>query len=266
MSEKPSIVLPRFEDVADLEAIASLADVEVRFVERVFGTPADRYVDRLHNAGLRGLGTVLDLGCGFGQWALCLAQMNTSVIGVDPAPQRVDALRQIAERLGMAGLSVFEGSGEAVPAADASVDGVFCFGVAQYVEPGVLMGEIARVLVPGGRAYVNGKDVGGYVFDWLEGRHRAGDFEPRQVTVDAFRNTLVLEQSGKLPADCTWPDRIVPMDSLVEAALEHGLQVVATGEEGSTTAPGVTRRPSDPFFPGTYRGLPNAFEILVMRP
>lgn len=260
------VELPAPSDLLALPSVSKLRDVDRRFVERVYATSAERYVNRLHNAGLRDRARVLDLGCGFGQWTMCLAQLNRTVVAVDPSPARTGALAEIAEFCGLANVEIATAGAEEVPVDDASVDGVFCFGVAQYVAPECLMGELARVLARGACAYVNGKDIGGYVFDWLEGRHRASDFEPRQVTVDAFRNSLALERTGRVPDDCEWTDRIVPMEALAGAARTQGLEVVGQGEEGSLCSEGMERRDSAPFFPGSYRGLPNAYEILVRRP
>ena len=255
-----------FAAIPRLPALAGLCERDRTFLSRIYDTGPQRYLDRLHNIGLTGLGRVVDLGCGFGQWTLCLAHLNAEVLAIDPQQVRCQSLEAIAAHTGTRNISVYQAGAESLPIESASIDGVFCFGVLQYVDTDAFMAEVARVLRPNGIAYVNGKDIGGYVFDWREGRHRGTDYEPRQVTVDAFRNTLELERGGRLPDEFVWPDRIVPMNSAMERARAHGLSILGAGEEGSVVAPGVVEPRSSPaFFPGTYSGLPNAYEVLLTR-
>lgn len=265
MSYIDSVSLPELEMLNSLETVVSLQDFESAFLRRVYGTPAQRYVGRLINVGLTERSSVLDLGCGFGQWTCCLSQMNESVTSVDPAPQRVAAVKEIVEAAGLENVTTQLAQADALSIEDQSFDGVFCFGVAQYVQPDRLMNEIFRVLKPGGIVYVNGKDIGGYIFDWLEGRHAQHDFDPRQCTVDAFRNTLALSAGLPIPEDSVWPERIIPMELLASAAQEAGLRVLASGEEGSQIAPWVSEPVESPgFFAGNYQGLPNAYELILI--
>jgi len=94
-----------------------------------------------------GAGRVLDLGCGDGQIARALASSGVSVVGVDPTTNQIDVA---AER---AGGPVFAQAGAAVlPFSDGAFDGVIACLVFEHIDDvDAAIGEVARVLRPGGR-------------------------------------------------------------------------------------------------------------------
>jgi len=94
---------------------------------------------------------VLDVGCGDGAFVAKLADRGATVVGVDPDRQTIGAA---ARRLGGAGsvphLAVAEG--QHLPFADATFDAVVAKTVLCFVGEGdAVVGEMARVLRPGGR-------------------------------------------------------------------------------------------------------------------
>jgi O-antigen biosynthesis protein len=91
---------------------------------------------------------VLDIACGDGEGADLLAPVATSVIGVDPAPDRVAAA---SRRYRRANLTFRGGSCTAIPIMDASVDLVVSFDTIEYEAQQVrMLEEMRRVLAPGG--------------------------------------------------------------------------------------------------------------------
>lgn len=102
---------------------------------------------------------LLDVGCGSGfHLPRFLALGCASVVGVEPHPPLVSLARQRVS--GMPGVRVEEGVAQALPLADDSVDIVharwaYFFGAG--CEPG--LAEVARVLRPGGTAYVIDNDA-----------------------------------------------------------------------------------------------------------
>lgn len=101
-------------------------------------------------AGARG--TFLDVGCGRGPLLYALRGQFTDLIGVDIAEAQLAHVRDWARAAGCpvtlhrSNLDV-----EPLPLTDASVDAASCMVVLEFVlRPDFMVGEIARVLRPGG--------------------------------------------------------------------------------------------------------------------
>lgn len=88
---------------------------------------------------------ILDLGCGDGQLTELIAASGAVVTGIDASPEMVAAARA-------RGLAAEQGSAESLPCADQSFDAVFSNAVLHWVRgQDAMMGEVRRVLRPGGR-------------------------------------------------------------------------------------------------------------------
>jgi SAM-dependent methyltransferase len=88
---------------------------------------------------------VLDLGAGTGKLTRVLARRFARVIAVEPDAAMRALLGQVTDCH-----LVLEGSAEAIPLADASVDGVLCAECFHWFDWPVALREIARVLRPRG--------------------------------------------------------------------------------------------------------------------
>ncbi|QEC47934.1 class I SAM-dependent methyltransferase [Baekduia soli] len=95
---------------------------------------------------------VVDLACGTGNAALAAAAAGARVVGVDAAPRLLEVARARATAGGLQA-AFREGDLLAVPLADATADVVLSvFGVIFASDPARALGEVARLLRPGGRA------------------------------------------------------------------------------------------------------------------
>lgn len=96
--------------------------------------------------GLRAGQTVADLGAGTGKFTRRLVDTGAHVIAIEP----VAAMREkLAATLAHA--DVRDGSAQAIPLADASVDAVVCAQAFHWFANAAALTEIRRVLKPGGR-------------------------------------------------------------------------------------------------------------------
>ena len=103
--------------------------------------------------------TVLDHACGAGMDLLLAARRVGSsghAIGVDMTPAMVECTRKAAEQAGFADrVEVHQGFYEELPVEDASVDVLISNGVLNLApDKRQVLGEIFRVLKPGGRLYL----------------------------------------------------------------------------------------------------------------
>jgi len=100
-------------------------------------------------AEVRATDHVLDIGCGPGNAVRAAARTGAQATGVDPA----EVMRRTARRLGRSGRVRFlDGTAEALPVPDDSMTVVLALAtVHHWVDLDAALGEVRRVLRPGGR-------------------------------------------------------------------------------------------------------------------
>jgi len=99
----------------------------------------------------------LDLGCSTGMNALALAERwpDAEISGLEPEDEAVRVARAMTTELGVCNLSVSQGVGEALPFRDGTFDLITCITVIEHVRNvDATIREMARVLAPGGRLYL----------------------------------------------------------------------------------------------------------------
>jgi SAM-dependent methyltransferase len=159
---------PNIWDTPDVYELENLASDRAGVI--------DTTIDALHPlAGAH----LLDLGCGTGFHLPRLAARGARVVGVEPhLPLVARARARLARAAHPASTAVVAGDAEFLPMAENSVDVVharwaYFFGAG--CEPG--LAEVARVLRPGGTAFVVDNDVTRSTFGtWFRRSYAAYDF------------------------------------------------------------------------------------------
>jgi len=171
--------------------------------------------------------TVLDLGCGTGFHLPLFAATASSVIGVEPHRDLVAIARRRTRRL--PGVSVLEGTAQALPLPDASVDVVhvrwaYFFGPGS--EPGLR--ELDRVVRRGGTALVIDNDASRSTFgDWFRRGYPMVD----PVAVETFWST---HGWTRTPVDMGWRfDSRADLEAVVRIEFSPELaEEILAGHEG----------------------------------
>jgi ubiquinone/menaquinone biosynthesis C-methylase UbiE len=149
---------------------------------------------------------VLDIGCGPGAAARLAARRGAAVIGVDPSTVMLRFARWISAVKRARGIDWRVGRPEALPVEDGSVTVVWAISTFHHWDdPAGGLGEIRRVLTPGGRVVLaerlvapgaRGHAAHGLTGDQAEalaaGLAAAGFTEVHDVTRRAGRRTLVV--------------------------------------------------------------------------
>lgn len=165
----------------------------------------------LVSAGLRG--RVLDLCCGWGRHLIALEELGLAVAGVDYSADLLARLRGHPEGARVASRTV-RGDARRVPFRDATFDGVVSlfssFGYFGDEGDARLLAGIARVLVPGGAAFLDVVNPA-YVRAGLvpESRREAGGallVERRSLTGNSVRKDVELWRRGALLR--TWYEEV----------------------------------------------------------
>lgn len=153
-------------DLYSPEELTSLPDDVLRLSSGC-GHPVD-------DATIEPGSTVLDIGSGAGADCLLAAQRvgpTGTVIGVDPSPSMRTLAATHRDRLGLPWIDYRDGTADALPCPDNSVDLVISNCVlALSTDPVATWTEIGRVLVPGGQAVVS--DIVGGSTDGVQAQAR----------------------------------------------------------------------------------------------
>jgi SAM-dependent methyltransferase len=112
--------------------------------------------ESLRWAGLGAGARVLDVATGPGTLALQACRVVGEVEALDFSEKMIEALRARAAGLGVSNLRAVQGDGHALPYEDGSFDGAFSmFGVMMFEDRAKALGELRRVLRPGGTLVVS---------------------------------------------------------------------------------------------------------------
>jgi SAM-dependent methyltransferase len=155
-------------DQLDAKVVESIvARLEFRGRDPAFCRWRDEYLDRLD---LENAASVLDVGCGTGVVTRAIAarqDFHGTLTGSDPSRMMIEAARRIAREEGLAEKIAFRQDGIAAldfPAG--SFDRVIAHTVLSHAaEPESILGEMIRVLTPGGRLAIFDGDYASWTFD-----------------------------------------------------------------------------------------------------
>ena len=231
------------------------------FINRVYNKGLYKYIDRLKAINFFGFEKVLDAGCGFGQWSLSLAYLNKSVEAFDVSNNRVEFLSNLAKSLGFDSLDVREASLEKIIYSDNNFDAVFCYGAIFCTSWHKSLGELYRVLKPGGSIYLTANDVGWYIYLWLSEHNKTTDYDPKEVVASAFSNTLNYSRfCGNIKGD----QIIISKKEIKKVMKSLGFENIIVKDEGKIHLNSNSPIPT-PFFKGKYYGLPGTFEVIAKK-
>ncbi|MDQ0286560.1 SAM-dependent methyltransferase [Desulfofundulus luciae] len=140
--------------------MSQLFDDKAGTYDEWYLTPAGRFVDRLEKEAVlaylepRPGMSVLDVGCGTGNYSLELARRGLKVTGLDISPGMLAKARAKAQAEGLP-VEFVQGDAVQLPFPDDSFDGVISVSAMEFVpDLGAALQEAYRVLKPRGRLVV----------------------------------------------------------------------------------------------------------------
>lgn len=121
--------------------------------------------------------TVLEVGCGGGQWSAFLAEAGALPVGLDLSEQQLEAARRLMANP----YPLVHGDGERLPFRDTSFDVVLSdHGAISWADPYKTVPEVARVLRSGGRFVFNASTP------WFYVCHPGGVGPPSERLVQSY--------------------------------------------------------------------------------
>lgn len=115
---------------------------------------------------VRSKAVVLEVGTGTGEILVALAQRVARVIGVDSSQKMLQACRERVEKYGLTNVTLRRGEAEALPVEEGECDTAYSSMLLHHLgDPGRGMGEMARVVKPGGKVVIS--DLVKHDYDWV---------------------------------------------------------------------------------------------------
>lgn len=151
---------------------------------------------------------LLDVGCSWGRWTLAASERGYDAVGLDPSLGAVMAARRAAAQLGRRARYLV-GDARFLPFANGTFDAAYSYSVIQHLsreDAARAIGEIGRVLVPGGTGKVQMPATAGLRCLYHQARRgfREGTgFEVRYWSLPALRRLFTTAiGTARIDVDC----------------------------------------------------------------
>lgn len=210
------------------------------------------YQHRLSAIEFSGMGSVLDVACGMGQWSAALASLNQRVCGVDVNVGRLLFAYNLAHSMGYPETRFVNASMEAMSFPDESFDGIFCYGSFMFARMDKTLDEFYRILKKGGRAYFNVNATGWYAHLLIDRGIKKKNFSMVRTALSMIARTII-GKTGNIVVRKSW------IEGLLHA---RGFRIVASDIEGTINMnPSCTLPP--PGYPPSFYGMPSILEYVI---
>lgn len=237
-----------------------LKENDRKFIKRAYDMSPKIYMDRLRAIGFDKHKRVLDAGCGFGQWTICLSELGVNVTSIDISMLRLRGTQMALAELGYIAQTA-QANLEAIPLKSNCFDGIFCYGSLFCTPWKESLCEFARILKPGGYIYFSANEIGYILHMWQKRPNRTGEFDPRESAVNTFRNTLDYELYGLPPRN---GQILITCDEAKKELQKMGFDLLFLKPEGTLNLVPNKLKPK-PFFESEYNGLPGCYEVLAQK-
>lgn len=224
--------------------------------EFVMSYDMEHYKKRVQMSGITGLGTVLDAGCGMGQWTAALSEFNEMVIGLDRLQHILDIAINLNNQLEACNTNFILGDlNKKLDFPDNSFDAIWSWCTLQFIDKPHVMSEFTRILKPGGYIFIGAcNSIGRWVYKSLDSL-RLSSFN-----FNRFMRCIRVIIFGKDPGS---NNNYTTLKSVNELARVYNLNVVDKNLDGMIDMGGENI--SKPMFKPYHFGLENNIEFLLQK-
>lgn len=190
------------EDLSSLDLIRfnnSINPWNNQYITGGFRPGARHFRSTLEKWGFTGHATVVDIGAGYGRWAVFLAEVNERVLGFERNGAAVELARKLADFFALPNVTFETALVSDIPAEDNIADAAWCFNGLHLFPRAATLAEARRLLKPGGRLFLGAYNGLGTILEkFVEGYERGGlDDHVTRFALQAMKD------SGK-PEAASW--------------------------------------------------------------
>lgn len=243
-------------------------EADKNFYNRCLGNgDLSKYKRRLENIGFTDMEYVLDMGCGFGQWTISLAELNEVVLGTDLDGDRLSIASEIKKNLKLENLEFSNESTSNLISSkgSGSFDGIFSYNTIPLTPWREELKILSLLMAKGGLLYFNAYDLGWICHNLIETHNTSLDFDSREWAINSIINTLEYERTGTYKQSNTKSSLFVPQKQLLEYLPEVNLEILHIGGDGEIVTSSSFAGHEDIFFPGERFGIPAVYEVLCKK-
>lgn len=245
---------------------STLSEFDQSFLLRMYDNgDLEKYLSRVSALGLTNFRNVLDVGCGFGQWSIALAEFNISVTGIDIDQQRVSISNDICHYLEMDNINFIQGEMDKIVSPPNSFDLIFSYGALPLSPFVSTLQTFYHLLMPGGTLYFSAYGLGHMLNNILHPRNATSDFSPREWAISAIDSTLNYLYSGHFSQASPRDSLFIPKKIAYRILEDSGFCDIRIFPEGSySCSPEIA---TYPFAPSQYnQDYEAVYEVLCRKP
>lgn len=229
-------------------------------LHRMYSCDMKRYQNRVMALNFTNKKSVLDAGCGFGQWSIALSTLNEKIYAVDINRERIEVAKEIVEGMGINNISFRHCSIDSLPFQSNSFDAVFCYSAILFTDYKVTLREFYRTLKPGGALYFATNGLGWYIYNIITNHNPSKNTNRRIYGFKTILETIWYSITKEY----------TPKVSLVMSPRKTMKYLSKIGYRNiSVAGEGCIRLNSNikpvPFYPARYLNLPNVFEVVAFK-
>jgi len=231
----------------------NLSSNQKAFLQRVYSTDLNGYINRLKAIGFVNKSRVLDAGCGFGQWSIAMAQINKNIVAFDADEQRIKTAKMISNENGIENIDFQQGFLEDFSAKEESFDAIFSYSVLYLSNHEKSIENLSRLLKKGGQIYLNFNSYGIIPFILFERAIKRKEKESFNHFSQYFFN---LFRKNKRPLHA------ISIKELKRILEQNKLEIVKIAGDGEIN---FSHLEIKKFYPATYWRLKNVVELIAIK-
>lgn len=227
------------------------------FLKNVYSKSIEKYIDRLKQIDFYEGGTVLDFGCGYGQWTFALSHLNLKVIAYDYDPKRIKICNKIKQKANASNV-VFTSDLNKIK--ELNYDLILSYSVIQLTKYEETLDLLFNLLKKDAKIYFTLSDLGWYLYNLNERNDLS--FDKQKWFSNTIRNSIEYYFKKKF-IDDDLKELIIPKNVIKDFLNNYNFKKIYIDDEGKIQINKNFK--GEPFFDPSYKNLDSIYEVICIK-